>query len=390
MKRTLFFLILSLSLIMSFFATAQAAGDSPIKIGITEDVSGYNADGGRAERDAGILCIEEWNKKGGINGQKIEYIFRDNGGDPTKASTIAKEFVNSGVTGVLGATSTTVGLGENKVFTPAQIPYVMCSMSKKFWDLRGPDGKWYAFTAVGSEPVLAGGWIETLINHVPVHKKVAILHVNILWGKSLNDTIKELLKTKYAAAGVEVVGSVEVELRPTDLSRQVAQVRALKPDAVISVMFPDAYVAWFRACQLLDYHPPIIAYWGLSESVYISVDPKLLYNLYGYGSYDGGKKIAVDTLARLKKRFGYTPVSHWAAAWDAMDILLKGIKNAGTNGPAIRDWIATKSTGIDILSGNKNAVCRIEDGSPYYYSILYPENFGIVYVDKDGKKIWKD
>ena len=55
------------AVVVSFVPSANAA---PILIGIGEDVTGYNADAGRAERDASILCTEEWNAKGGINGQK--------------------------------------------------------------------------------------------------------------------------------------------------------------------------------------------------------------------------------------------------------------------------------------------------------------------------------
>lgn len=206
----------------------------------------------------------------------------------------------------------------------------------------------------------------------------------------MKDTITKAIKEKYAAEKMEVIDAVEIDLKASDASKEVTRIKALNPDVVLTVMFPESYVAWFRACNDLNYHPPAVTYWGLSESAYLSSEPKFLYNVYGYGLFDGNKKLAVEKLEKYKKRFGYTPVSHWAMAWDAMNVLLTGIKNAGTDRVAIRDWIATKAKGMPLLSGNKNAVCRIEDGSPYFYSAPYPKDMAVVYIDKDGKRVWKD
>lgn len=298
--------------------------------------------------------------------------------------------MNLGVVGAMGGTTTTTGLAEVAVFTPAQIPYVMCSMSVKFWDVKDSANKSYAFTFTGSEPVMAEGWVETAIRHVPTNKKAVILYVNILWGKSLKDTIIKLTKEKYRDKGIEVIDAIECELKATDLSKEVARMKALKPDVALSVFFPDAYVALFRGCQDLNYHPPNVGYWGLAESAYLTSDPKLLHNFYGYSIYSGKKKVSVEKLEEFKKRFGYAPVAHWAMAWDAMNVLLTAVKNAGTDRVAIRDWIATKAKGMPLLSGNQNAVCRIEDGSPYFYSSLYAKDYAVVYVDKDGKQVWLD
>lgn len=255
-------------LLAGFVASTPVAAAPPILVGIIQDVTGSNAEGGRTLRDTAIMCIEEWNEKGGINGRKIEYVFRDNAGDPTKATTIAKELVNLGVSCVDGGTSTTTALAEAAVLVPAQIPHMVCAMSAKLWDIKGPDGKWYVFAITGAEPVLAEAWIEIAIK-VPVHKKVVILHLNNFWGKSIRDSITRNLKEKYSAEKMEVIDAVEMDLKAADASKEVTRLKALNPDVVISALFPDAYMAWFRACNDFNYHPPIIGYWGLAEPVYL-------------------------------------------------------------------------------------------------------------------------
>lgn len=234
------FLLLLGGLVASSVSLTPVQAASPILVGIVQDVSGYNADAGRAARDAGILCVEEWNEKGGINGRKIEYAFRDNGGDPTKATTIAKEFVSLGVVGVHGATSTTAGLAEAAILVPAQIPYTGISMSSKFWDVKGPDGKCYYFSFVGAETELSDSWIETTIKYVPVHKKAVILHVNILWGTSIRDSLIKTIKEKHASE-MEVIGTVEMELKATDATKEVTRIKALNPDVVLSPIFAELH-----------------------------------------------------------------------------------------------------------------------------------------------------
>jgi branched-chain amino acid transport system substrate-binding protein len=379
----------ALIVFMGSVLTLPSEAAPPILIGIVDDVTGFNADGGRAERDGAILCIEEWNAKGGINGRKIEYIFRDNAGDPTKATTIAKEFVNLGVVGVQGGTSTTVGLAEVAVFTPAQIPYMMVSMSAKLWDVKDSVGKSYAFSFVGSEPGFGEAYLNSL-KYVPTHKRIATFYVNNIWGRGISDSIVRTSKEKAAYKGIEVVGTIECDLKATDLSKELVRIKALSPDVVLSIMYPDALVALFRGCQDLNYHPPNVTVWILAESVYLNSDKKLLYNVYGWSMYDGKKKVFMENLEKFKKRFGYTPVGHWTMAWDGMDVLLTAIKNVGTDRVAIRDWIATKSKGMPLISGNKKATCRIEEGSPYFYSSLYPQDYAVVYIDKNGKQVWKD
>lgn len=371
------------------FLPGQGISASPILVGITEDVTGWNADAGRGERDSAILCIEEWNAKGGINGQKIEYAFRDNGGDPAKAATIAKELVNLNVPGVLGGTSSTVALAEVVVFSQAQVPHLHGAMAAKLWESKGPDGKWYTFSFVGSEPVLCAGWVEAALR-IPVRNKAVILHLNNFYGKTGRDSIIKVIKENPAARMIQVVDSVEIDLKAADATKEVTRIKAINPDFVFTIFFPDAAMAWFRGCNDLNYHPPIAGYWGNVESVYLSSEPKFLYNFYGYSSFDGKKKEAVEKLEQFKKRFGYTPVNQWIYGYDEANVLLTAIKNVGTNRIAIRDWIATKSKGMPIVSGNRKAVCRFEDGSPYFYSLVYPQDFAVTYVDKNGKQLWLD
>lgn len=364
---------------------------TPILVGICHDVSGFSADSGRAERDGAILCIEEWNEKGGIDGREIEYVFRDNAGDPTRATTIAKEFVSRGVVAVFGGTTSTVAIPEIRVLSEARIPIFTHSASMAQFDKKGPEGKLYAF-CISSNPALALCSVDVVAKKG--YKKIAIVILNAAWPIDLAKYQAEALKKEYASYGMELVTTIQADLKATDLTREAAQIKALRPDAVLTTLYSSTYIPWFRALNDLNYHPPISGYWGMLEGAYLAVDPTLLYNVYGSSTYNLEKPIVKEKLAKIQARFKYKPTGTWVGGWDMMNILLTAIKNAGTEGPAIRDWIATKSKGMPLIGGNAKAVCRIDEGSAYFakysHSLLGPEDFAFVYVKKDGKLDWLD
>lgn len=377
------------TLLIGIFLAGLAFPQEPVLIGIGHDTSGFSADSGRAERDGAIMCIEEWNAKGGIGGRKIEYLSRDNGGDPTKATTIAKEFVRRGVAAVHGGTTSTVAIPEIKAVSEAQIPIITHSASMAQFDIKGPDGKLYVF-AIVTNPSMAIASVE--ISSKRGYKNLAIVVLNAAWPQDLAKIQTAGIKEEYASLGLKHAGTIVADLKATDLTREAAEVKKLNPDCVLMTMYSSTYVPWFRALNDLNYHPPIIGYWGMLEGAYLAVDPALLYNVYGFSTYDYGKPIVAEKLKNFETRFKYKPTGTWVGGYDMMNILLSGIKEAGTKGPAIRDWIATKSVGMSTIGGNRRAVNRIHEGSEYFkkysHGIVGPKDWAICHVDKSGKLNW--
>jgi branched-chain amino acid transport system substrate-binding protein len=375
--------IIALAVLISMPALAE----SPVLVGITQGSTGVNADAGRAIRDSVIMAIEEQNKSGGIRGRKIEYISRDNACDPSKATTIAKEFVRKKIAAVFGATLSTVGIPETKVFVPDQIPFMGGSASRKLWDPKGPDGKSYYFSFCGSDPVIAEAGLSFFAEQG--YKKIAILYLNVAWPTDIMKYQADLVKKKYGPKyGMEVVGVVEADVKATDLSKEVAKIKQLNPDAVIANIYGTTFVPWFRACRDLDYHPPTTGYWALAETAYLSTDPTLLYNFVGYSIYSPEKPQAAAKLKEFKERWGYQPVAHWCFAYQEALTLFGAMKAVGFDGPAIRDYIATKLTDTPVIVGSKTARCFFQEGTPYFYSVIGPEDWAFVRINEKGEQVW--
>jgi branched-chain amino acid transport system substrate-binding protein len=80
-------------------------GDS-VKVGFIGPLTGEYAVYGQSSVNAAELAISEWNEDGGIDGKSIELVRGDSQGDPKQAATLARQFIDDGVTAVIGPTFT--------------------------------------------------------------------------------------------------------------------------------------------------------------------------------------------------------------------------------------------------------------------------------------------
>ncbi len=86
-------------------------------------------------------------------------------------------------------------------------------------------------------------------------------------------------------------------------------------------------------------------------------------------------------------RFGYEPVGHFGFTYDGVTLLLKAMDAVGTDGPAVRDWLATQAKGQPVITGRVGATASMTKDS--WNSLLDAQGFAFLSVDKDGKLVWE-
>jgi ABC-type branched-subunit amino acid transport system substrate-binding protein len=377
------------------FASTQASAKE-VLIGISGDITGMMAAQGRPAVDGYILAIEEWNKKGGVKGQRIEYNFRNHNADPVRATGNAKIFRDSGVCAVLGGIFTTAAVAEMKILAPAQIPLIGHAAAMAVYHERSPDGKVYYFSNCGSDVAFGRAYLDILAGRG--YKKLAILTLNLAWPRDLAGVVKEWINREYGPKnGMSIVGTVEADVNATDLSVQVNQLKQLNPDAVIACVYTATSLSLGRAFAEAKWNPPWATLWCLTEPAWKSGERKLFYNALGSSYYDGVREDYLKKAKEFDARFGYEPLSPgvWVTGYDAANLLFSGIGEVGPNPTAIRDWLATKAYGRPMLSGAQGHVCKFRDVEEtwlgrkgVYYSAFDGTDYGKAWVDKEGKLDW--
>jgi branched-chain amino acid transport system substrate-binding protein len=83
----------------------KASSSSVIKIGTIGTYTGGGISGTDTNRPVMKAWVTNTNKTGGLNGHKVKLIFKDDGGDATKAAAAVQELKNAGVVAIVNETS---------------------------------------------------------------------------------------------------------------------------------------------------------------------------------------------------------------------------------------------------------------------------------------------
>ena len=96
-----------------------------VKVGAVLSASGPASFLGDPERKTLDMYVEDINRQGGINGQKLQMVVYDDGGDANAARTFATRLVEEDkVAAMVGGTTTGTTLAMIPVFEDAQIPFI--------------------------------------------------------------------------------------------------------------------------------------------------------------------------------------------------------------------------------------------------------------------------
>lgn len=217
-----------------------SAGAQEIKIG---EINSYSALPAFTEpyRKGWQLAIDEVNAAGGVNGQKLVVVSKDDGGKPADAVTAANELVSSeGVTILAGTFFSNIGLAvsdfakQKKVFFMAAEPLT----DAVTW----ANGNRYTFRLRPSNYMQAAMLAEEAAK-LPA-KRWATVAPNYEYGQSAVAVFKQLLSAKRP--DIEWVDAQWPPQGKIDAGAVVQALAASKPEAILNVTFGADLVKFVR------------------------------------------------------------------------------------------------------------------------------------------------
>ena len=120
------------------------AADKPVKIGFVYIMSGPFATYGQFAKQGAELAIDEINKAGGINGQKVEALFEDSSGKPDVGIRVIRKLVyENGVDVVMGLDSSGVASAVAPVMKELKTPLIITHAATP--DVTGTNCNRYTF-----------------------------------------------------------------------------------------------------------------------------------------------------------------------------------------------------------------------------------------------------
>ncbi|MER6186113.1 ABC transporter substrate-binding protein [Streptomyces sp. NPDC001652] len=310
------------------------ASSGPIKVAVVNAQSGQLSSLGDWEYKGAKLAVDEWNKKGGIDGRKIQLKLFDDQGDPTTGTNLARRLVSEKYVAMIGTAESAVTIAMAPVLQQAKIPNITSGQSDGLVALKSP----YLFLNGPTSTT----YDSTLAQHLVKDKgfkKIAMITNNGSFGKGEHDAFLK------AVTGLGVNPSTDqvVTTDQKEFSAALTKIRSTKPEVIfigseeveaglivkqardLGITAPFAGAAPQGTPVFIDTAGQAAVEGTIVSSPYLSNDVS-----------DASKKFA----AAYEAAYGKEAELHGAKAYDGANILLTALKTSkGATGEELADAI---------------------------------------------------
>lgn len=213
-------------LALVLFTTSNLYAADTIKIGIAGPHTGpYAAFGEQLWRGAS-KAAEDINKKGGVNGKKLELVKADDACEPKQAVAVANRLVEKdNVSAVIGHFCSSSTVPASEIYDDAGILMITPASTNPNVTNRGLKTIFRTCGTDDQQGVVAADFIAETLKA----KKVAVIHDKDTYGQGLADAMKKRLNDKYKIKHVLYEGLTRGE---KDFAALVTKIKSTGADAV--------------------------------------------------------------------------------------------------------------------------------------------------------------
>ena len=324
-------LVLALMLVMS---SAALAGEETVRIALTAPLTGNMAQYGESFKNTVELACAQWNEKGGVLGQQIELVVEDTAGDSAQAATVAQKIVSDeSIFAQVGDFNTACCLAAQPIYNAAEMIQISPTCSAVNF---APASIW-SFECLGTQDVQ--GEFMASWAYENGARKVAILYLNSDWGISVNNGFIKA----FVALGGEITIEEPYNDGETDFSAALTKIRQTEPDALYIACYYNDGAAINIQRQVLGWEIPVYHPGTVYSSDFLSIGGDAVEGiLTNVGFYpDDPTPAAAKFIEEYNALYGVDPDYYGACAYDAFNVLMTAIENAGELDSAkVRDTLA--------------------------------------------------
>lgn len=344
-NRKLLAILMVVALTLGMLAPAALA--DTIKIGGISPLSGEVAQYGIAVKEGVDLYIKKLNAEGGINGNQVEMVWKDDKGDVTEAINAFNLLVDSDkVSAIVGAVTSKPSLAVGDLAVEIGIP--MITPSATSYDVTTDKPNY--FRSCFLDPFQA----RTMANFAQEEfgaKKVAVLY-DI--GDDYSVGLAESFKAQAEANGMEVVKYESGNSTDVDFKSQLTNIAAEAPEALFVAYYYGPAALIVKQADEIGLKVKFLGADGINGIEKAIDDVSLLENTFFYADHFA-KDATTDAIVAFKADFnaeyGKDPYSAFnATGYDAALVLCEAIKAAGsTEYEAV--VAAMKATNVEGVTG---------------------------------------
>jgi branched-chain amino acid transport system substrate-binding protein len=332
--------MVSFCLVTVFSMTSVAKAEN-IKVGAILAVTGGASFLGGPEARTLEMMVQEINAAGGINGNKIDLIIKDSAGDPEKAISFAKQLIEEDkVFAIIGPSTSGETMKIKSIAEEAQMILLSCAAAEV---IVNPVAK-YVFKTPQKDSHAVQKIYGTM-------KDMGISKIAILTGNTgFGNAGKGQLEAIAPEFGIEILASEVYDKKETDLSAVVAKLMANKDiQAVVNWSIVPAQGILAKNMRQAGWEVPLFQSHGFGNIKYVEAGGAASEGIIfpagrllvaeDLPDTDPQKALLIKYKNDYESKFTDEVSTFGGHAYDALTILVRGIKKAGLDKEKVRDAI---------------------------------------------------
>ena len=355
-----------------------AAASGEIKIGAVLPLTGSVATFGQSAKKGLELLAEQTNGAGGVNGQKVTFLFQDDEGKPANTVTVGQKLINSDkVAAIIGPMTSNCASSLAPVCQQYKIPMVTGTGTNESITRAGD----FIFRTCFIDP-FQGKVVADLAGKDLKATKAAMLYDN---GNDYSKGLAENFQKTFTANGGEVVASETYLTGDKDFNAQLTKIAAKNPEVLFLPDYYSTVAVIAQQARSVGIKATFLGGdgWDSSELFTIggdAVDGSYFSNHY---SPDDTSPEVVEFIKEFKAKYdNEIPDTMAVLNYDAGKVLLQSIQKAGsTDAAAIQS--ALKAYDGTVVSGhikfdeNRDAIkpaviVKTEGGKEKFFTKIEP------------------
>lgn len=311
-------------LIMAILFIPGCENNKPIKIGFVGGLTGRHYDLGISGRNGAMLAVEEANKKGGIRGQQIELIVRDDMQDPEVAAKVDKELIEQGVIAIVGHMTSQMSMAALPIINEKKIVMVSPTVAGPLFD--GIDDYFIKLSPSLKDESLH--LADYAFNNMKLRK---ISVINDLSNKAYSEEWHLIFKSRFEGLGGRTISAISFNSNEeTSFTKIARKLTTSNPDGILIIAnaFDTAVIC--QQIRKINTNTSVLSSaWGMTTDILrhggIAVENVVFSHIYNPADNSPDhltfKEIYIE-------RFGREPDFAAVKSYDAVNVILSAIHDS--------------------------------------------------------------
>ena len=327
MKHRFTFLLIIVMVVAMVPLFAKGDQENVIKIGFNIPMTGDIPKVGEASKYAAEMYKEDINGSGGImiggEAYTLEFIYQDNEAKAESAVAVGLKLIEQDkVIGIIGPNSSKQAIPGGEVANDNGTPMVSPWSTNPATTLDRP----YVFRAAFLDPFQGPVAANFASDQFGAKTAAVLFNLDNDYSKGLAEFFTAAFEEKHGKGSVITYDSFGQN--DQDFSVQLTKIIAAKPDFMflpinynkVALVLPQAYD--------LGWDAPVLGSdsWGSAELVSLGGDAVLGHYFITHYAAAGAKGATKEFIDRYNATYGYIPDDVGALTWDALGVMIEGLK----------------------------------------------------------------